>query len=264
MQEEIEPFISDDDGCDSRSRAVISTLIDDKKTCDFNEIMVNARSREQDTENIFLKDIPYPNELYFRAKPFKNMVINEWIITNRKNIPKMIKDQVKYGWIDRKEEDTFKHLFKTLSTTGNVKGLYIDDKRERYCYGLNFVCNLVDKIKFIDLDSSLIHHIPPCINNYKRLNGLLLNGNYIKKIVGLNGMINLEHLSLENNEIKRIKNIDTLIRLKKLSLDGNKIKKIEGIDNLTQLEELTIAHNQISKNECKKFEKDNPELYVLC
>ncbi len=53
-------------------------------------------------------------------------------------------------------------------------------------------------------------------------------------------MTNLKTLALPFNQIKRIEGLDNLLNLEELGLGRNKIKKIEGLDNLVNLKRLSI------------------------
>ncbi len=58
----------------------------------------------------------------------------------------------------------------------------------------------------------------------------------IKKIEGLELLINLQELVLSGNQIKEIKGLDKLTNLRKLDLDGNQIREIKGLENRINLQ----------------------------
>jgi Leucine-rich repeat (LRR) protein len=80
------------------------------------------------------------------------------------------------------------------------------------------------------------------------LKGLYLNDCNISKIEGLENL-DLQGISLCNNQIKRIEGINHMVNLTELHLDNNQIQKIEGLDKIIKLKSLTLSSNPITEIE---------------
>jgi hypothetical protein len=79
---------------------------------------------------------------------------------------------------------------------------------------------------------------------------LNLGNNLIKKIEGLEKLVNLKILHLFENLLEKIENLEHFIKLTELNLNKNKnITKIEGLDNLEMLVCLSLTSNEIEKIE---------------
>ena len=76
-----------------------------------------------------------------------------------------------------------------------------------------------------------------------------LSENLIKKIEGLDDLVNLTTLFLSSNKIKKIENLQSNTKLETISLATNRIKKVEGLNYLIHLESLLLSENQIFKIE---------------
>ena len=103
----------------------------------------------------------------------------------------------------------------------------------------------------------------------KRLKSLDLSWNNIKKVEGLETLVELEDLILGDgdylmgNEISKIEGLDTLTKLKYLDLSFNHIKRIEGLEHLENLEDLYLTHNQITEIEGLESLKNLREIDLL-
>lgn len=81
------------------------------------------------------------------------------------------------------------------------------------------------------------------------LTSLELGANRIRRIEGLDALVNLKELWLGKNKIAQIENLDNLKQLTILSLQSNRIIKVENLDKLENLEQLLLSHNGIEKLE---------------
>lgn len=81
------------------------------------------------------------------------------------------------------------------------------------------------------------------------LTSLELGANRIRRIEGLDALVNLKELWLGKNKITRIENLDNLKQLTILSLQSNRITKIENLEKLENLEQLLLSHNGIERLE---------------
>ena len=69
----------------------------------------------------------------------------------------------------------------------------------------------------------------------------------IKKIEGLEALLNLDILDLHGNQITAITNLSHLSTLRVLNLAVNSLKKIPSLEGLVSLEELNLKRNKICK-----------------
>ena len=69
----------------------------------------------------------------------------------------------------------------------------------------------------------------------------------IKKIEGLEALLNLDILDLHGNQITAITNLSHLSTLRVLNLAVNSLKKIPSLEGLISLEELNLKRNKICK-----------------
>ncbi|KAH7715339.1 leucine Rich Repeat family protein [Aphelenchoides avenae] len=90
-----------------------------------------------------------------------------------------------------------------------------------------------------------IHGLDALVN----LESLSISFNFLKKIEGLSNLVKVKILGLKDNMIEKIEGLDTLVNLEELVLSGNRIKAIEGLDNQRNLRELCLAGNRIRKLE---------------
>jgi len=78
----------------------------------------------------------------------------------------------------------------------------------------------------------------------------------------LRPLTKLEVLDLGGNNLRKIQGLDTLVNLKEMWLGKNKIVKIEGLDNLKSLVKLSIQSNRITKMENLNHLVTLEELYL--
>ncbi|KAH7713295.1 leucine Rich Repeat family protein [Aphelenchoides avenae] len=90
-----------------------------------------------------------------------------------------------------------------------------------------------------------IHGLDALVN----LESLSISFNFLKKIEGLSNLVKVKILGLKDNMIEKIEGLDTLVNLEELVLSGNRIKAIEGLENQHSLRELCLARNRIRKLE---------------
>ncbi|TBU49846.1 L domain-like protein [Dichomitus squalens] len=146
---------------------------------------------------------------------------------------------------------------------------FYDNKIKHVGTALNNMTNLTT----LDLSFNLIKHIPEEIEKHltslttiffvqnrishiTNLSGLAANlrsielgGNRLRKLEGLEALVNLEELWVGKNKITKLENLDTLKKLRILSIQSNRITKIEGLENLENLEEFYISHNGVQRLE---------------
>lgn len=127
-------------------------------------------------------------------------------------------------------------------------------------------------LRILDVSFNLLRAVPPVIatlpaldtvyfvqNKISQIDGLSavgatlrsleLGGNRLRKIEGLEALVNLEELWLGKNKISKFEGLSTLKKLKILSIQSNRITKIEGLEELTSLEELYLSHNGVQRIE---------------
>src|SRR3569833_1886571 len=75
---------------------------------------------------------------------------------------------------------------------------------------------------------------------------LNLFSNRIKKIKGLDKLVNINTLILSFNEIEQIENLVECRLLKRLDLNHNFIRRIDNLENKTALQQLNLTNNWIS------------------
>lgn len=111
--------------------------------------------------------------------------------------------------------------------------------------------NLVnkDKITFLNFSYNKICDIPK-FDEYKSLNSLYLNSNFIRNLDSLSSLEWLQNLSLDYNKIKDISVLQKLSDLKILNLNYNSISTIDSIKNLN----LSILN--LYENRLKSFPED--------
>ena len=86
--------------------------------------------------------------------------------------------------------------------------------------------------------------------NYEEYRKILENNrDYIREIIGLDTLTNLEELFLVGNSILEIRGLEKLKKIRLLDLSKNKISKIKGLDKLVNLEELDLSYNPITNME---------------
>lgn len=110
------------------------------------------------------------------------------------------------------------------------------------------VWNCLCPITELELQNNRIKRIEG-LNELVDLGYLDLRNNRIKRIEGLGALVNLYSLLLSSNQIKYIEGLDTLIELCMLHLDYNQIVRIEGLDTLVKINNLRLSYNRIKRIE---------------
>eukprot|EP00935_MAST-01C_sp_MAST-1C-sp1_P001369 g1369.t1 len=92
---------------------------------------------------------------------------------------------------------------------------------------------------------------------HRFLRTLVLDGNQIKTIKGIDTLSCLQVLSIKNNDVMSITGLGNL-PIHSLHLDNNRIKHIKNLDALPRLKHLTISNNQIKNiaglRRCKELQ----------
>ncbi|KAM5538539.1 hypothetical protein V8D89_007872 [Ganoderma adspersum] len=146
---------------------------------------------------------------------------------------------------------------------------FYDNKIKHVGTALNNMADLTT----LDLSFNLIKHIPEelethlaslktiffvqnRISHIANLGGLAatlrsveLGGNRLRKLEGLEGLVNLEELWVGKNKITKLENLGAVKKLRILSIQSNRITKIEGLESLENLEEFYISHNGVQRIE---------------
>lgn len=84
------------------------------------------------------------------------------------------------------------------------------------------------------------------MSNCRNLKSLVLSENKIRRIEGLQCLVNLEVLWLNDNKIAHLDGIPFLSKLKQFNVANNRIEQIgTGLDPLISLEDLNLSGNRI-------------------
>lgn len=118
---------------------------------------------------------------------------------------------------------------------------------------LNYQCNMIQTIEFIEYTSNLIfldfynNQISKIsgLNSARNLKILLLGKNRITKIQGLEFLLKLEIIDLQSNQISKIENITHLMDLKVINLEDNRIRHLCPLEGLSKVTDFNIRYNQL-------------------
>eukprot|EP01112_Ceratiomyxa_fruticulosa_P021135 TRINITY_DN7362_c1_g1_i1.p1 TRINITY_DN7362_c1_g1~~TRINITY_DN7362_c1_g1_i1.p1 ORF type:complete len:272 (+),score=57.09 TRINITY_DN7362_c1_g1_i1:280-1095(+) len=105
-------------------------------------------------------------------------------------------------------------------------------------------------LEVLELSHNQISNIPSLhLHLFRSLKVLILSGNQITKIEGLEGLEQLRKLVLDKNRIKSFEeaSFSPLKNLQALCVDENILRSFQGISGLTQLKLLSIAQNRITE-----------------
>jgi protein phosphatase 1 regulatory subunit 7 len=69
---------------------------------------------------------------------------------------------------------------------------------------------------------------------------------HIRRIEGLDALVNLEELYLSHNGIEKMEGLEKLAKLNTLDLSANRLAAIDGVGSLTRLEEFWFNDNQLA------------------
>ncbi|WP_163193149.1 leucine-rich repeat domain-containing protein [Clostridium thermarum] len=93
------------------------------------------------------------------------------------------------------------------------------------------------------------------VEDVEGITTLIANGRSIKRIYGIEYLVNLRDLYLDVNEIEDIRPIKNLVYLQNLGLSNNKIKSVKALEGL-KLKYLGISNNNITDYSPLKFMYD--------
>ncbi|XP_034566875.1 dynein regulatory complex subunit 3 isoform X2 [Notolabrus celidotus] len=116
-----------------------------------------------------------------------------------------------------------------------------EEKRIRNQEGIQF--NEVVQLSLIFKAIGRVDHLW----GFTSLEKLELSNNLIKKIAGLDHLLNLTWLNLSFNSIEKIEGLESLRKLELLSLSNNRISVIENMDTLEKLDQFCIGNNAIGQ-----------------
>ncbi len=169
----------------------------------------------------------------------------------------------------RKEDEPSELILRDLAPTSEVDAVDIRSHAVAYQKFVKHCITETDPVDSNDI-CSITLSMPPSLKARKKINVisqftltqivppsepfqnltyLNLYGNNIRKIEGLETMINLQILVLSFNEIQKIEGLDELTKLQKLELGFNLIKKIEGLGTLSALTHLELNNNLLYRLE---------------
>ncbi|MHA1301617.1 MAG: leucine-rich repeat domain-containing protein, partial [Candidatus Helarchaeota archaeon] len=104
-----------------------------------------------------------------------------------------------------------------------------------------------EQITKLNLSRKSLGEIPEFLKDLDQLEELILSGNEITDIRGLDGLSQLKSLHLEKNWIVEMGGLETLVNLNELYLSSNQISEIYGLDQLINLKVLDLSNNKIEK-----------------
>ncbi|MEN2497434.1 MAG: Leucine-rich repeat containing protein, variant 2 [Marteilia pararefringens] len=142
-------------------------------------------------------------------------------------------------------------IYQSLSWITMQKDLKIKNIEMHLC-SLTNISNLTDleELKAIDVSANSITSLPHSISNWKKLETLILNTNYIHNICESIGKLQeLVYLDLSENNIKELpEEICALTNLHILEINSNHIKRIpDSFNKLKSLKTLNLSNNKIRK-----------------
>ena len=112
-----------------------------------------------------------------------------------------------------------------------------------------YLMPLTNLTKLYIAENKLSEIDPDALKPLTGLEVLDLGGNNIRKIQGLDTLVNLKELWLGKNKIIKIEGLENLHSLVRLSIQSNRITKMENLNHLTTLEELYLSDQGIEKIE---------------
>ncbi|XP_062860257.1 leucine-rich repeat and IQ domain-containing protein 1 isoform X2 [Trichomycterus rosablanca] len=100
------------------------------------------------------------------------------------------------------------------------------------------------ELRHIDVQENSIMYVD--CGGLTRLEVLLLGGNQLTSIHGLEGAVNLSVLQLSHNNISRISGLGSLQKLHRLSVDHNQLISTKGLKDVFTLLDLDCSYNHLS------------------
>jgi Leucine-rich repeat (LRR) protein len=104
------------------------------------------------------------------------------------------------------------------------------------------------QLEILDLSYNAISYLPALhLHRLTKLRSLLLAGNEIVKVEGLDNLVQLRELILDKNKIRQIDpaSFASLINLRELRLEENAIRALDNFRPLVRLQSLNISCNRI-------------------
>jgi len=84
---------------------------------------------------------------------------------------------------------------------------------------------------------------------WRHVEELELNHQHLRKLQGLDGLINLRRASFCDNALTRLEGLERCVALEELSLEDNRITKLENLSGLKRLTKLDLGKNRITQVE---------------
>lgn len=101
----------------------------------------------------------------------------------------------------------------------------------------------------ITINDKGLEEIPEELQYFEGLTTLILAGNRITNMAGIERLHDLKKLNMYDNKVQKIEGLENAENLKELRLGKNEIIRIEGLEKLDFLHELDLSENNISKME---------------
>ena len=105
----------------------------------------------------------------------------------------------------------------------------------------------MEKTSELDLSRLNLKYIPSEISYLEHIDSLILEGNRLVEITGLNMLTNLKNLNLRYNQLTEIRGLKALAGLEILDLSSNRLTEIKGLEELISLTKLFLADNQLTE-----------------
>ena len=97
----------------------------------------------------------------------------------------------------------------------------------------------------------------------EKVTGLVLDGNQLTDVKGLEKLTQLEYLSLVNNQLTSVKGLERLTKLEGLFLSNNQLTDVKGLEKLKQLEYLELDDNRaLTKAQIDELQKALPNCEI--
>tara|TARA_Y100001954_G_scaffold127093_1_gene136270 strand:- start:2405 stop:2968 length:564 start_codon:yes stop_codon:yes gene_type:complete len=92
--------------------------------------------------------------------------------------------------------------------------------------------------------------------DYEKVTRLVLNGEGLTSLKGLEKLTQLKTLYLIGNQLTSVKELEKLTQLTWLNLNGNKLTDVKGLENLDQLKDLDLYNNpDLTKAQVDQLQK---------
>ena len=98
----------------------------------------------------------------------------------------------------------------------------------------------------------------------EKLTHLVLKGNKLTSVEGLEKLTQLKELHLFNNQLTEVKRLKNLTQLTMLTLPDNQLTDVKGLENLTQLRTLNLNNNPaLTKAQIDELKKALPKCRIF-